>query len=238
MDGARLVFVMTLDRCSLCWVLSSATILGCGAGADGNADGAGPAAPGGQTGEETVGCVPVERDALAWNERSPLGFSADELLESLGNERDARLTWSDGASTSLELGLERGGGSVEFQRRDEVGDGSGAEIAVECNDVLSIPVVLSFSTGDGAFAEAWPLTLLAETSSRVSASTRIDLDALEGSFTVTELDPSEFDDVVASLSLTLGGGPWTGSLSGQALTAGTSDPDSTASATHFDIATF
>src|SRR5688572_5952599 len=176
---------MTLRRRSLRWLalplgsavpffsaglVGSCMLLGCGS--DGGGSGADePPTPGGQTGEEGSGCQPVERDMLAWSERSALGFSADELLNSLGSESTDRLTWSSGSGTPLTLGIERAAsGSVEFQTRDFVSDGSGAELAeIVCNDVVAIPVTLSFATADGAFAERWPLTLLAESSTRVSA---------------------------------------------------------------------
>ncbi len=121
-------------------------------------------------------------------------------------------------------------------------DGSGAEpaaeIATECNDVVAIPVTLSFATADGAFAERWPLTLLAESNARVSAYARVDVDELEGTFSVTQVDPTRFDRVLAIVELTFADGAWTGTLSGQGIRAGSSDPDSSTSASLFAIASF
>jgi hypothetical protein len=241
--------VMTPRRRSLHWLAMSSgsavlvgTLLGCGS--DGGGSGADePPPPGGQTGEETVGCQPVERDMLAWSERSALGFSADELLNSLGSESTDRLSWSNGSGTPLTLGVERAAsGRVEFQARDYVSDGSGAEpaaeIATECNDVVAIPVTLSFATADGAFAERWPVTLLAESSARVSAYAQVDVDDLEGSFSVTQVDPSRFDRVLAIVQLTFADGAWTGTLSGQGIMEGSGSADSAASASPFAIASF
>lgn len=245
---------MTLRRRSLRWfappvgsavpllsagLVGSCMLLGCGSN-DGGSGADEPPAPGGQTGEEGIGCQPVERDMLAWSERSALGFSADELLNSLGSESTDRLTWSSGSGTPLTLGIERSmSGSVEFQTRDYVSDGSGAELAeAVCNDVVAIPVTLSFATADGALAERWPLTLLAESRTRVSAYTQVDVDDLEGTFSVTQVDPSRFDRVLAGVELTFADGAWTGTVSGQGIEAGSSDPNSASGASHFAIASF
>jgi hypothetical protein len=235
----RLRFALTIGGAL---IAGSALATGCGSG-DGGSEDDEPTPPGGQTGEETLGCQPVERDMLAWSERSSLGFSADELLNALGSESAARLAWSSGGSTPLTLRIERAaGGSVEFQTRDYVSDGSGAEpaseIATECNDVVAIPVTLSFATADGAFAEEWPLTLLAESATRVSAYAQVDVDDLDGTFSVTQVDPSRFDRVLAIVQLTFSGGAWTGTLSGQGIMSGSASPDSAASANHFAIASF
>lgn len=257
--GGQSDLVMTCRRRSLRWLavpfssslpfrsavplvsallIGSASMLGCGSDGGGSSADE-PPPPGGQTGEETTGCQPVERDMLAWSERSSLGFSADELLNSLGSESTDRLTWSSGSGTPLTLGIERAAsGSVEFQTRDFVSDGSGAEIATECSDVVAIPATLSFATADGAFAERWPLTLLAESSARVSAYAQVDVDDLEGTFSVTQVDPTRFDRVLAIVQLTFVDGAWTGTLSGQGITDGSGGADSATSAGHFAIASF
>jgi hypothetical protein len=213
--------------------LLAAVALGCGADTHSPDD---PNVIGGQTGEETIGCQPVQTRTLAWSERSPLGFSADELLNSLGAERDSRLTWSDGTSTTLSLALARRvNGSVEYQEREYVSDGSGAElVAPTCPDVVSIPVTLTFSTGDGKFAEEWALPLLAESATRASGFSRVELGTLEGSFTVTQIDPAQFDDVLAHVTLTLESSAWSGTLSGQAV----KEMGPSVSAQSFDIASF
>jgi hypothetical protein len=221
-----------------CWVLLSAAAIGCGSDS-GSSSGDDPVPPGGQTGEETVGCLPVERDMLAWSERSTLGFSADELLNALGSEREGRLRWANGNITPLTLTLARTSGSVEFQQREWTTDASGRELANTgaCNDVVAVPVTLGFTTSDGAFAERWQLTLLAESRAAGGAFLRIDLDSIEGSFVVTQVDPDDFDEVLASLTLSFDEDGWSGTLSGQGVTTG-STPGGSSSATQFAIATF
>jgi hypothetical protein len=226
-------------RLVIAQALLAAAALGCGADSP-SASPNEPSVIGGQTGEETTGCRPVQTRMLAWSERSPLGFSADELLNSLGAERDTRLTWNDGTSTTLSLALARGAsGSVEYQERDYVSDNSGAElVATECLDVVSIPVTLTFATGDGRFTEDWELPLLAESVTRATGFSKIELSTLEGSFTVTQIDPAQFDEVLAHVNLTLGSSVWSGTVSGQAVKATGPSPNDSVSARSFDIASF
>jgi hypothetical protein len=206
----------------------------CGSDSSGS-DGNDPNA-GGQTGEETVGCLPVETTNLAWSERSSLGFSADELLNSLGAERRTRLTWDDGTSTSLTMTLARASGAPSFQQREWTDDGSGRELAAgpDCNDVVTVPATLTFTTNDGVFAEQWPVTLLADAAGSATGFVQLDLDAVGGSFDVETIDAAEYDDVDVYVNLSFDGDAWTGTVSGQ----GTRAQGDTVSATGIDIASF
>jgi hypothetical protein len=231
---------MTLRLRLDAWVVLVAAAAGCGGGSDGDSQ-LGTGIAGGQTGEEGgAACEPIESTRLAWSERSPLGFSADELLGALGRERSTRLTYDDGATTTLSLTLERGSeGAVEYQEREWMSDGSGAEIGVpECPEVVSTPVTVTFSTGDSAFAEEWDFALLAQSLSQATASIRLDLDTLRGNFTVTQVDPARFDDVIVYVDLALGRDGWSGTISGQATKTTGSGPDDTVSAEGFDVASF
>jgi hypothetical protein len=230
---------MTHRPCFTLSLLLAAAAIGCGSDSGSSI---GDEEPGGQTGEETVGCLPVEGDtrALAWSQRSSLGFSADEVLGTLGASRDTRLDWSDGSTTTLGLELTRRMGSVEFQNREWQDDGSGRELAAgtSCSDVLVVPVSLSFSTGDGAFAETWDLELEVATPTRATAYYAIALDTLQGDYTVTEVNPSSFDSLRAFVAITLTADAWSGRLDGQGASDGSSGPDGNASAQQFGIATF
>jgi hypothetical protein len=205
---------------------------------------------GGQTGEETVGCLAVESRNLAWSELSPLGFSADGLLNALGAERETRLAWADGSSTRLTLTLERSEGMVAFEEREWTESRSGAEPAVaqvggadavapvQCNDVVSLPVTLSFATNDGAFAEQLSFRLLAESTTRATGGVTLDAEELTGSFRVTEVDPDAYDRVLVSFELTLGSETWSGRVAGQAIDDGGGSSDGTSSARLLDIGSF
>ncbi len=198
--------------------------------------------PGGQTGSETLGCLPVTTRALAEDEPSALGFSAHEVLASLGEVRREKLTYADGSATTLTVRFTYGDGPIEFQDREYVSNGSGADVetqvAATCNDVVSIDGQLSFETDDGAFDEAWPVSLLAETANSGSLFYDLDLQALNGTYTVTELDPNEFDTVSAYLSLKFNGSTLNGEITGQASQSHGSGPGGAVSARNFSIATF
>lgn len=242
----RLGIEMT-RRCSVCWVLLAATVA---CGSENTGHDADDPSVGGQTGEEGVGCLAVESRDLAWSELSPLGFSADGLLRALGAEREARLEWADGSSTALSLTLDRSEGRVAFEERDWVESSSGAEPAIaqlgstdepapfQCNDVVSLPVTLSFATSDGAFAEQLSLRLLAESTTRATGGATLDAEELVGSFRVTEVDPAAYDRVRVGFELTLGSGSWSGRVSGQAIDDGDGSADGSASARLLEIGTF
>jgi hypothetical protein len=229
---------MTRRSTSLACLLILVAAAGCSSG--GSSANSEEESPGGQTGEASAGCNPVARTNLAWSERSTLGFSADEALNALGASHNSRLEYADGTSTSLALALQRTSGQVEFQEREFTSDQSGRELAVgaECSDVLSIPVTLSFTTNDGAFIETWPLTLLADSSSTASGYLPIDLAALMGSYSVSEVDPAAFDEVVAFITLGFEGVTWSGNVSGQALQSDGAGSNGTSSAQNFAIGSF
>jgi hypothetical protein len=235
-------------RCLACLLLPAAVACGSDDAAptpDPDTDGT---QIGGQTGEETVGCFAVETRNLAWSELSPLGFSADALLNALGAERETRLEYADGSSTRLSLSLERSEGRVAFEEREwtESPSGSGgaepalaAEIApAQCGNVVSLPATLGFATSDGAFAEQLSLRLLAESTTHATAWVSLDTAALMGSFRPSGIDPAAYDRVLAQLTLTFGSDAWSGTLSGQASHEGGGAPDGSASARFFEIGSF
>jgi len=219
------------------WLLVAAAT-GCGSDSDDSTRDTTPG--GGQTGEETVGCLPIEgaTQQLAWSQRSALGFSATEVMGRLGATRETRLTWSDGSTTTLALELERRMGNVEFQDREWRDDGSGRELASSgCNDAVVAPVSLTFSTGDGAFAETWPLELVVEVATEATAFYRFELDALEGDFT-PDADSSSFEDVRAFINVTFTADGWSGQLRGQGQRSAGSGSNGSVSSQEFPIASF
>lgn len=194
--------------------------LGCGSGRSGSKP-------------PEAACVPVETRSLAWSERSPLGFSADGLLRALGSEREARLTRADGTSTRLDLGLSRvSAGSVSFQTREPESTPRGQpDAGAACGDMMRVPVTLSFTTTDAAFDETWTIELAAEDMARATGHAEFDLRALNGDYSVTEVDPASFDQVVGVIELEIAATAWVGELSGQARTNASAPED-------FDIGTF
>jgi hypothetical protein len=190
----------------------------------------------------------VTRQELTPGETSPLGFSAEQLLADAGGEHQLALRWADGRTSELVLGFELVGDVVEFAEREYREDPSGREsargelgapeIAAQCNDVLEMPVALRFVTADAALDESWSVSLRAESLALAGIFLELDLDALGGSYRVTEVDPTAFDDVRVFVTLAWRDGMWTGSISGQAETTAGSGNDASVSARNFPVATF
>jgi hypothetical protein len=204
---------------------------------------------GGQTGEEGSGCVPVQSTALASDERSALGVSAEQVVAGLGAEHRGQLTYDDGTATPVRIAFAYAGGEIAFvehelrdeqrQERDgEVGAEPALEPAAECQDLLRVAGTLDFETEDGAFDETWNVHLDADSPTTASVLHEIDLDALHGSFQVTQLDPDEWGEVDAFLSVRFRDGAPSGSLFLQAISGGGSNPNDSVSAQHFAIASF
>jgi hypothetical protein len=237
---------MALSHIPLAHLLCSLAAALCCAGC-GSADASKSELPpgGGQTGEESFGCLAVERDAVALTEATRLGFSAEQVLAALGSERRLTLRRANGTTTSLVVSLAYEGGNIEVQDREYRSDDSAAEIAlaslelaIDCDDILQLEVELRFSTEDGAFDEVWPVALQANSGGSARVYYGLDLAALNGTYQVTEVDPDNFGRITAALSLNLVGMSWSGSLDGQAESAAGASDDSSASAQSFSIATF
>ncbi len=195
----------------------------------------------GQSGEENAGamCDAVATADYPFAESTPLGFTGQQVADLVVAEHASTLSWAKGGDTALTVAITTSATSITWRDNEYLDDGSGIEIAMDCADDLMLPVQAVFTTADGAFAETWALELSSVAVDAASAYQELDLDALSGTYTVTEVDPADFDSVRASLDLEIGAAGASGVVSGQAEESGDSaDPDSTASASAFDIASF
>ncbi|AUX41652.1 hypothetical protein SOCE26_030740 [Sorangium cellulosum] len=226
------------ERRWLSWVIAAAmcaALSGCGEGAS----------AGGQIGGVTEnagdGCD-HEKEDIGLDEASPLGFSANDALATVAGERSAELVWAKGGTTTATFSV--GAPTAARFVRSTEGTGSGlglAELAPAegCADHLEIDVPLGFLTGDGAFAELLPATLRASQAGAATFHHDLDLDALEGTYEVTEVDPSEFRKVYVYLSGTLSADAVIGGVSGIAESHPSgSGPEASVSALPFNIAEF
>jgi hypothetical protein len=184
----------------------------------------------------------LESQVLDWNEPSPLGFSADDVLTALGPEYRGTLTYADGTGTPLELRLAPRIGKLEY--RGDMRDVSTTprppgyvSNEVLCPSGLSFPVTLSFETDDGAFAEQWRFWLLAlDPEQAMGDGYPIDLDVLSGSYTFPNAD--RYDDLDAQLTATFGPGRWSGELAVVATTLLSTGPDAIAMVELIEAAAF
>ena len=147
----------------------------------------GPRSMGGQTGAEKLGCIDVDSEALSLHEISPGGFSAAELMETLGSTEDTprvirgaipfkyEANAKRAGSTSLRVSLDAEGSValwVEREWRASEDDG-GTEIAVDgpepralCTSGLRLQANLGLETEDGAFVASWgDVALLSDSAS-------------------------------------------------------------------------
>jgi hypothetical protein len=158
---------------------------------------------GGQTGGESLGCLPVTTKALDRDEVSPLGFSAAEVLTALAEPQRGTLLWANRPQGEWTVTLSARG-NARYEDREYRNDGSGREIAtLGCADVVVIPVQLGFSTGAGEFEETWEAELALTAPGFGSLFFEVPLDNLSGSFVLTEVRPEDFDFVQVFLQLDL-----------------------------------
>ncbi|WP_438029949.1 hypothetical protein [Sorangium sp. So ce233] len=196
---------------------------------------------GGVQGETASGCH-EEAEAIGADADTPLGFSAQDVVTALSGERSAPLTWANGGSTTATLSVGELVAARFVRSTTPPSSGSGGAelaLAVDCADHLQVEVPLAFSTEDGAFDETFTVTLRALRADSASFTHRIDLDALQGTYEVTEVNPAEFRKVIVYLNGTLSSTAVDGVISGVAESHPTSDgPDGVVSARMFDVAEF
>ena len=194
---------------------------------------------GGQIGGEAAQCKAVTTTPLPMDQASVLGFSGADVMALAGGDHTATLTWAKGGTTDVTVSVATTAPEARYLDMEYVDDGSGIEPAIGCADVVEVDVTFGFTTADGAFAESWASKIQAPSATEASFYRELDLGGLAGSYAVTEVDPAAFDEVRAFLDATFDATGAHGTVSGQAILNGdASDPDSTASAQMFDIASW
>lgn len=192
---------------------------------------------GGQVGEETVVCKPVETQSLAVDQDSPLGFSAMDILDFADGSHTETLRWADGTETELTTSFSFEN-TANFHVREWVDDsmGGGPEPALDmadCPDIVEMSMTVSMSTADGELNESWLIDLQA--ASVDSATFYQDLSTAEGTIMIDRFAPTgDHDSYRAFLDLTINATGITGTISGQA----EGSDGETAFAQNYDIASF
>jgi hypothetical protein len=158
------------------------------------------------------------------SEITPLGFSAAGLVERVGVATRQTLSWiRPVGETTLTTEVLGRPGQVRFID-SEVEEGSTGD-SDDCGDRLETEVELAFSTEDGAFADTWAVTLLAETVDAASFTLDLDAVSLAGTFDAWAVsDPAtDYESLGAGVVATLapGGGRGEVTLEG----AGWEDPE-------------
>ncbi|XXX74787.1 hypothetical protein WMF30_44760 [Sorangium sp. So ce134] len=205
----------------------SAALVGGSDGAGGGADSR-SGALGGQSGGVDGPCT-ARSEIIDVEDASRLGFSANDVVSAIAGARSATLTWAKGGSTTVTVsaGAPLTARFVHFTRsgvQSAAGDdGPRADpvdpTATSCpggRPLLEIDVPLSFSTEDGAFADAFPVTLRAARRDAVTYIHVIYPFQIRGSYRITDVEPAEVDDLRLVLFGTIRGSTITGKLQGLA----------------------
>jgi len=178
--------------------------------------------------------------ALALDELSPLGLTADELLAAAGGETVEELLWADDGAAALTLTLTYTGGEVAWVDSEYVppeGDGSYTLAMPVCEDRLEVPLALSFTTDDGAFDEAGTVTLsYGEEGDTADFWMELIPGELGGTFTPSGYAPEGYEDEARlwiSGGFTLDGAS-SGAIAGQV----SGEDGDTAWAESFEVATW
>jgi len=170
---------------------------------------------GGQVGEETIMCTAVERVALTTSDSSPLGFSAQDVLNGIGGSQVMAMEWVDDRSADADLLVDYQAGEIWYEEREWLDDSENlAEIGTDCPDIITIETTAQMTTNDGRLDESWDVILHAPLANEVSFFAT--LDAIDGELDPTEFaPPGDFDEIRAWVNVVIIDGAVTGDVRGQ-----------------------
>lgn len=158
------------------------------------------------------------RTAIAPDEATALGITANDVLAGLPAEETTTFRYVDGASTDLTIAFTP---DAQAYFVDSVAvypetDGPVPAIAVVCDDRIEFDGTLAFATADGAFAESLAVTLAA-TADAANIREELDLDALTGTFDIEPfVDAEDYDALAAWIDVSFVAGQSQGKVEGQA----------------------
>lgn len=133
-------------------------------------------------------CIETEHP-IGFEELTPLGFSASDVVEAVAGPHDTQLLWLDpaephvpwpGEITDLTIGVSYEDGEVVYLESEV--DPESEWDDYECESFLRLGVVVGFATADGRFDEHWDVTIWVRDLAEVEYRHEIDLDAMEGTF--------------------------------------------------------
>ena len=162
------------------------------------------------TGTSTEGgCEVVAETPLALDEQSDAGFTADQVLMNLEGLNVQVMTYPSASTIDVTFNVLYEGADVVYRERELFG-APGADVVSRCISAVEFDVAVTMASGDGAFDEAWTMSLQAIT--REVAVMYQDFDAISGGWMPEmsdldpELDPASltylFDTDMASDGLT------------------------------------
>jgi hypothetical protein len=161
------------------------------------------------------------RSALAPEEVSALGFSANELLPLAAGEFSETLIYKDESSTALLLSFTPDLSAVAYVDSEAVyPDTEGAntaDIGVICEDRLEVGGTLSFATEDGLFADVFSGVLSAMEVATASLTVDLMEQASAGTFEPESYPTDVYDSMSMGLVATWNAQGSSGVISGSTL---------------------
>jgi hypothetical protein len=160
-------------------------------------------------------CGIVSSRVLQPSEKSPLGFSPNEVFTPAAGLRSGALQWAKGGTTSFELEVTPVS-PFRYVETEVVHGNDGLDIGVQCDNVVEADATISLKTADGAFAESWPAVIQSQSAFKITAWVNIDPSAIQGSYEITEIDLTRYANPRLHLKLEFSGAWWSGSIAGGA----------------------
>jgi hypothetical protein len=193
-------------RCSLrvlgAWALASA-LMGCGAQA------------GGQTGEEGGKGCRFALTPLSFEETSPLGFSAADVLAFSEGEQRAPLRW---LASDVPYGPEQGPSEITArvapQGKAEFAEPAPQQGELLCTEAVRIPVTLELSTAGGALSERVETRLEAASARQAQIVALLDSNEIRGDFAFDSVTLGERRFVRLEIALYFESGTFSGFMQG------------------------
>ncbi len=143
------------------------------------------------------------RTAVALDEQTALGFSAQEVIDALVFAHETDLDYADGTIAALTLDLIHDGGEARYVDSVAVYPEGDEEMdlgAILCEAYVEIDVTVDFVTDDGVFDESWELPLQATAADAASFGlSDLTPDDFTGSYDFLAFDPADFDEVTTSV---------------------------------------
>ena len=164
---------------------------------------------------------------VAFDEVTPLGTSAADVLAGIPASEQASFAYTNGASASALDVAFTAGAEARFVDSEAVypEGGEQIDIAVICEDRIEIDGVLAFSTADGVFAEALDV-VLTSSAEGTGIFESLDLENMGGTFDIMDYSTAtDVTDLGAWISISFADGQSEGVVEGQATTEEACDGD-------------
>lgn len=171
-------------------------------------------------GEEDLAYCAETATAVELSAETPLGFTAQSVadLATSGAPWAPTLTWERGGTTPLAIGF-GAPTAARFVASEPEYPEDGMDLAIVCFDRVEVDLPATFATDDGAFDEAWDVTLWRlEEVDPPAARTFVEFDpfALTGTYDVTlDAAETEYETMTLFLDGTFDGTATTGTLTVQ-----------------------